>query len=89
MELFHIIDDAVVIVRRNGVYRQCKLYRKGVDVFAQVGGGFVRLLAMGGTSQPAVSWDDFHVPDGSLRVLKSRHGAPLVSCDPLRIEVAA
>jgi hypothetical protein len=59
MERFHIVDDAAVILRgRKGVYRQAKVYRRGEDVFAQVGFGYVRLLARNGTTDPSISWLD-------------------------------
>jgi hypothetical protein len=58
MERFHVIDDAAVILRSKGVYRQAKVYRRGKELFAGHGGGFVRLLANNGTSHPNVSWVD-------------------------------
>lgn len=57
MELFHVIDDGVVHLRSKGLYRQAKVYRRGRDVFAGFGGGFVRLIGHKGTSKPDVSWD--------------------------------
>jgi len=57
-DLFHVIDDAHVILRSKGVFRQVKLYRRGVILFAGWGTGFVRLLPSGGTSHPNVSWED-------------------------------
>lgn len=56
-ELFHIIDDGVAILRLRGKrYRQTKIYRRGQDVFADPGGGYVRLLSGGGTTDPAIGW---------------------------------
>jgi len=57
MDRFHVIDDAAVILRTRGVYRQAKVYRRGIDVYAGFGNGFVRLHAGGGTSAPNLSWD--------------------------------
>jgi hypothetical protein len=59
MDLFHVIDDAAVILRgRNGVYRQAKVYRRGEQLFANHAGGFIRLSSNSGTSCPNVSWLD-------------------------------
>lgn len=54
--LFHEIPDAQVILRSKGVYRQAKLFRRGEDVFAAWGSGFIRLLSAGGTTVPAVHY---------------------------------
>lgn len=56
--LFHVIDDAAVILKARGVYRQAKVYRRGTDVFAAWGAGFIRLLGSHGTTLPNVSWLD-------------------------------
>lgn len=59
MQRFHVIDDAAVILRRKGgLYGQAKVYRRGQDVFAAIGAGFVRLLGGSGTTSPNVSWLD-------------------------------
>lgn len=58
MERFHIIDDGAVILRSRGVYRQAKVYRRGDDVYAGFGAGFIRLTGRGGTSVPTVTWTD-------------------------------
>lgn len=44
MERFHVIEDSAVIVRVGNVY-------------ANVRGGYVRLLRGSGTSVPSISWD--------------------------------
>jgi hypothetical protein len=62
MERFHIIDDAVTILRVKGVYRQAKMYRRGIDLFAGYGVGFIRLYKDGGTSAPNVSWEGHDGP---------------------------
>lgn len=54
--LFHEIPDAQVILRSKGVFRQAKLFRRGEDVYAAWGSGFIRLLKHSGTTVPAVSW---------------------------------
>lgn len=62
MDLFHVVDDAFVILRQRGVYKQVKAYRRGGDAFAQIGSGFVRLLPRGGTTVPAISWLEIDAP---------------------------
>lgn len=62
MELFHVIDDGVVILRARGVYKQVKLYRRGEQLYALFGGGFIRLLQGRGTTVPNVSWIDMEGP---------------------------
>lgn len=57
MERFHIIEEGAVILRSKGLYRQAKVYRRGSQVFASYGAGFIRLLRGSGTSVPSVSWD--------------------------------
>lgn len=58
MHLFHIIDDATAILRSKGVYRQVTVYRRGDEVFAKWGAGYVKLLSAGHTTHPNVSWVD-------------------------------
>jgi hypothetical protein len=58
MERFHIVEDAAVILRTKGVFRQAKVYLRGRDVYASAGGGYVRLYKGGGTGAPNISWDD-------------------------------
>jgi hypothetical protein len=57
MERFHIIDDSAVIVRVGNIYKQVRAYRRGTSVYANVRGGYVRLLRGSGTSVPGISWD--------------------------------
>ncbi len=61
MELFHVIDDKTVILRSKGVFKQAKVYRRGKDLYAGAAGGFVRLHARPGTSNPNVSWEETDV----------------------------
>lgn len=60
MKLFHVIDDAQVILRSRGVYKQAKLYRRGDEIFAGANGGFIRMMGSHGTSVPSVSWLDIY-----------------------------
>ena len=63
MERFHVIDDVAVILRSKGVYRQAKAYKRGIDLFAGYGSGFIRLYKDGGTSLPTVSWEGHDGPE--------------------------
>jgi hypothetical protein len=65
MNRFHVIEDGAVILRSKGVFRQAKVFRRGVDVFAAWGVGFVKLGPRGGTTHPHVSWDSIEA-DGVL-----------------------
>ena len=56
--LFHEVPDAQVVLRSKGVYRQAKVFRRGADVYAAWGSGFIRLLSGSGTTVPTVVWDD-------------------------------
>lgn len=55
---FHVIDDAAVILRCRGVYRQAKVFRRGGGLYAGYGGGFIALYGNSGTSRPDISWDE-------------------------------
>lgn len=67
MDLFHVIEDGAAILRlKRGVFRQAKIYRRGADVFAAVGGGFVRLLAHGGTTNTDVTCLEVEGPGVTL-----------------------
>jgi len=63
-DLFHIIDDAQVILRTKGTYYQRKLYSRGARIYAQHGGGFIRLGSSDATSNPNVSWEAISLPEG-------------------------
>jgi len=58
MNRFHVIDDAAVILRSKGMFRQAKVYRRGADVYAGWGNAFIRLLRGSATTHPNVSWDE-------------------------------
>ena len=66
--LFHELPEAQVVLRTKGVYRQAKLYRRGNDIYAAYGSGFVRLLKHSGTTVPTVSWlvDSLYDPACSI-----------------------
>lgn len=50
---FHEIADAcAIVVSKAGVYRQTKVFRRGDEIYASHGQGFIRLYDNGGTSLP-------------------------------------
>lgn len=59
---FTIIEEVDVILVRNGVYRQTKMYsreEKGERfVYASYGSGYVRLYRNSTTSTPKIRWDE-------------------------------
>jgi hypothetical protein len=57
MERFHVIEDSAVIVRVGNIYKQVRAFRRGTSVYANVRGGYVRLLRGSGTSVPTITWD--------------------------------
>lgn len=80
MERFHIIEEGAVILRlKGGTFSQRKVYRRGRDVYAQHGSGFLKLHTNKGTSSPHVSWLDLEA-DG---VTLDRPGAQPVYTAPL------
>lgn len=82
---FHIIDDAVVILRSRGVYRQAKLYRRGNELYAGYGAGFVRLLGGKGTSAPNISWEEM---EAGLETTIDSLGRPSIA-PPARMAIAS
>lgn len=77
VERFHVIDDAAVIVRNKSVFRQVKVFRRGDDLYASHGSGFIRLYKGGGTGLTTVSWDDIDLPiDGfdKSNLMADAHG---------------
>lgn len=61
MDRFHVLEDAAVVLRSKGVYRQAKVYRRADGVYAAWGAGYIRLYRKGGTTAPNVSWDDIEI----------------------------
>lgn len=61
-DLFHVIDDAQVVLRSKGTYYQRKVYRRGNRLYAGHGGGFVRIGGHEATSNPNVSWEALDLP---------------------------
>lgn len=57
MSLFHVIDDAQVILRSKGVYKQAKVYQRNDRIYAAYGSGFIA-LSKNGTSAPNIGVDE-------------------------------
>jgi hypothetical protein len=72
--LFSAIDDKQTVIRntKTGVYKQAKLYERKGEIYAGVGGGFIRLMRDGRSSQPNILWDDIEV---QYDVVAGIHGA--------------
>jgi hypothetical protein len=60
--LFHIIDDAHVVMKAGGVFYQKKVFIRGDRLFAGWGSGFVRIGPIDSTSRPKVSWESIDLP---------------------------
>lgn len=73
MNLFHVLDNEHVVLQSKGIYRQAKLYRRGDDLFAGHGNGYVRLTGQNGTSHPDINVVELSVqtettPTGRLKL---------------------
>ena len=76
-DLFHIIDDAQIILKSKGVFYQKKLYRRGDRLYAGWGAGYIRIGGQSATSCPNVSWESMDLPD-HLVLAKGELGAPVI-----------
>lgn len=76
MERFHVVDDAAVILRSNGVFKQAKVYRRGRELYAGYGGGFISIMGNAGTSKPNVSYIGLEVP--GTKLVNGDFGRPLM-----------
>lgn len=65
MKVFSQIEGEIAVVRSGGVFKQVDLYRRGNDLFASHGSGFIRLLDKGATSHPKVMWDEISLASPS------------------------
>jgi hypothetical protein len=68
MERFTIIEDEAAVLHAGGVYRQAKLFRRGRELFAAHGSGFIGLRQDGATSVPHVRWLEISVPHKSAGI---------------------
>lgn len=55
---FKAIQDSIVIVRHNTLFKQCKAYQRKGRVYIGVCGGYARLRADGATTQANITWVD-------------------------------
>ncbi len=76
MNLFHIVEDSQVILRSKGVFRQVAAFRRGDELFAKWGSGFIKLVPGGGTTVPSVSWVELDT--GSLAYTKTPNGLKIL-----------
>ncbi len=67
MDYFTRIEEGQAIIHAGGVYYQVPAYERGGKVYAKRGGGFVRLMAGGGTSCTNVRWSGLDTPHGTWR----------------------
>jgi hypothetical protein len=90
MDRFTSIDDAAVIVYSGGVFRQSKVFRRGLALYCQHGAGFVRLYADHVTGVPKLRWEEIEVEGVSTAALKpDPHGKLSLPGNFLQIESAA
>lgn len=83
MDRFHILDEAAVIIRRKGLFRQTKVFVRGNGLYAGYAGGFVRLYANGATGIPDLSWDEMDLNNGRVP-FSDVHGKLLLDRPKLR-----
>lgn len=55
---FHVIEDATVILRTKGVFKQVKAYQRRGRIYAAQGSSYIA-LSKSGTSVPNTSVDDY------------------------------
>lgn len=65
-DLFHIIQEAQIVLRSKGTFYQKKVFRRGDRIYAQMGSGFIRIGAGDATSNPSVSWESLDLPKGVI-----------------------
>jgi hypothetical protein len=57
MALFSVVNDAFVVLRSRGVFRQSKVFQRDGRLYAGYGNGFVQLRRDNATSVPTMTWD--------------------------------
>jgi hypothetical protein len=66
---FDPVEDSVLLLLRNGLYTESKLYtRKGL-AYAKQGAGYVRLYPVGTTSINRLYWKELHSSLGKLETV--------------------
>lgn len=66
MNTFDPIEDSVLLLLRNGLYTESKLYTRNGQAFAKQGSGYVRLHPSGTTSVNRLYWKELHTTQGDL-----------------------
>lgn len=62
-DLFALIEDGYVLLRKGGVFRPAKVYLRNGFIYANHGGGFVRLSKNeGATSCKDLLYEDLTLP---------------------------
>lgn len=64
---FTVIEDAICITYKRGIYRQVSVYHRGKSVYARSGSGFIRLKVSGGTSDPNTLWYELEGVKGAKK----------------------
>lgn len=60
---FNVVDDATVVLREKGIYKQAGVFALGNRLFAEYRKGqYIALISNAGTSAPNVSWSDLDTP---------------------------
>ncbi|MGN6449628.1 MAG: hypothetical protein ACTHLK_13745 [Brucella intermedia] len=84
MSFFREVEGEAAILIENGVYKQTSLYVRDEQLYAKVGGGFVRLMADGSTTKARctlnyMSWNGplFRDNLGRLCTAKATGAKPL------------
>lgn len=73
MDFISKIDNAHAWLKRSGIYSQAELYRRGEQIFAKLGSGYVRLSCSGTTSAPRIVWMEIDTGDNAQLVLRDGH----------------
>lgn len=62
---FSVIDDSVLVLKKNGLFKQTKMYRCTANqrLYAGYSGGFIGLYSKGGTTISSVTWEQMELPD--------------------------
>ena len=72
MSFFKEIEGEAAVLVKMGVYRQVPMYTRDGHVYAKIGGGFVRLMADGSTSQPGLRLE--YLSWGTSALCRDKYG---------------
>lgn len=65
---FRKVDESLVVLHKDGVYKVCDVYVGLGMLYAKYGGGYVRLRDRHGTSIAKVSWHSLEVMGKEVKV---------------------